>query len=496
MNLKENNLNIEGMNKETKKNQIGKLIPKQGGTGFLDLSGNWVIKPIYKMAKDFSEGLAEVEKDGKWGFIDKTGKVVVEPQWDDVHEFSEGLAGVERDDKWGFIDKNGKVVIEPQWDVTGGPYYIFSEGLASVKKDGKSGYIDKTGKIVIEPQWGFVYGFSEGLAMVEKGRKWGFIDKTGKVVVEPEWDDARSFSDGLAAVEKDDNRSMIDKTGKIIIGPQFGDVYDYEKGYIRVGKGGKIGLMDKKGNWIIKPKYNIEFPSDGLVRANVSQYGLVDESGNWIVEPKYDRISDFYPIGKNGRELALAIIGEKQIWLDANGNECPDAIIESEAVDDKDRKTVPAKAYGKEWFIDALDQNGESIDGKSAFIFDKLCIVIDEKEYNAKDFSTVRINGFDATEFCISKEAAKGFMYINKASCYDSFNKIFLPDSGDFDQEKAVLLTSYWVTSEDEDLMGKALIYDGIKYNLNPKNSKGKRSIVVYGNDDSNSDEKDSYLII
>ena len=58
----------------------------------------------------------------KYGYIDKSGKVVIEPQFDYVRDFSEGLAVVEKDGKWGVIDKNGKVVIEPL------PIYNYAAG--------------------------------------------------------------------------------------------------------------------------------------------------------------------------------------------------------------------------------------------------------------------------------------------------------------------------------------------------------------------------------
>jgi len=100
-----------------------------------------IIPCEYVLAKDFSEGLAAVERSYLfWGFIDKTGKVVIPYNYDRVKSFSEGLAAVKLNGKWGFIDKTGKVVIPFKFQRA----ESFSEGLAAVKFKGNRVFIDKT----------------------------------------------------------------------------------------------------------------------------------------------------------------------------------------------------------------------------------------------------------------------------------------------------------------------------------------------------------------
>jgi len=124
----------------------------------------------------FSEGLAAVEfygVDNKRGFIDTTGEEIIKPEFDRVHNFSEGLASVRSGKVWGYISKKGEFVIKPQFEYAGS----FSEGLAAVKINGKYGYIDKKGKIIIQPQFSEVDSFSEGVAVVKtvKENLYGFI---------------------------------------------------------------------------------------------------------------------------------------------------------------------------------------------------------------------------------------------------------------------------------------------------------------------------------
>ncbi len=60
-----------------------------------------------------SSPLFPVKQNDKWGYIDKTGEAVIKPQFRVAWEFSGGLALVRIGDKYGYIDKTGKYVWEP-----------------------------------------------------------------------------------------------------------------------------------------------------------------------------------------------------------------------------------------------------------------------------------------------------------------------------------------------------------------------------------------------
>lgn len=111
-----------------------------------------IIAPQYTdVLHGFSEGLAAVavgEKDKKlWGFIDNTGQWVIRPSYGDASKFYEGLASVKENNKYGYIDKKGSFIIKPQFDAA----YSFIEGIAKVKIGNKEGYVNKAGEVYWEP---------------------------------------------------------------------------------------------------------------------------------------------------------------------------------------------------------------------------------------------------------------------------------------------------------------------------------------------------------
>lgn len=75
------------------------------------------LPPLYRAARDFTEGLAPVQMDnGLWGYINRRGVMVIAPQFEAAFGFSDGLAGVVVGGKRGFITYDGRFAIEPQFD--------------------------------------------------------------------------------------------------------------------------------------------------------------------------------------------------------------------------------------------------------------------------------------------------------------------------------------------------------------------------------------------
>lgn len=129
---------------------IGILRPQGLDSGYIDQTGKIVVSLSQGSygAGDFSEGLAPVGAGGtKLGYIDKTGQFIIKPRFDKAYSFSDGIARVQDDGKYGYIDRSGELVADLMFDDAGD----FSDGVALVKIGSRTGYIDKRGRYIWKP---------------------------------------------------------------------------------------------------------------------------------------------------------------------------------------------------------------------------------------------------------------------------------------------------------------------------------------------------------
>ncbi len=106
------------------------------GEGYIMLDENLqpVSKTLYEDVKAFADDTyAAVKKDGKWGFIDNSGNFVIKPTFEDANSFCKGLAPAYESGLWGYIDTNGRWAIEPTFKEAGP---LSSEGCGFIMEDG------------------------------------------------------------------------------------------------------------------------------------------------------------------------------------------------------------------------------------------------------------------------------------------------------------------------------------------------------------------------
>lgn len=92
------------------------LIPiiKNDLFGFIDERGIEKIKPSFRFADEFSEGLCVVMNDqGKYGYIDNKGNMVIKTDFEYGYRFFRGTARVKKNGLWGSINKKGEFVEKP-----------------------------------------------------------------------------------------------------------------------------------------------------------------------------------------------------------------------------------------------------------------------------------------------------------------------------------------------------------------------------------------------
>src|SRR5262245_60781506 len=66
--------------------------------------------------------LLRIQIDGLWGYCDALGRVVIKPKFRWAQDFSDGMALVANDNKLAYIDRSGSVVIEPSFTHDHSPF--------------------------------------------------------------------------------------------------------------------------------------------------------------------------------------------------------------------------------------------------------------------------------------------------------------------------------------------------------------------------------------
>lgn len=310
--------------------------------GYIDQQGRVVIKPAYRKALPFSEGLGLVEGTHP-GFITSAGIPVIGVDkpgpGDGYRPFADGVAPFRKGDLWGLIDKSGRVILEPlHADIS-----RFSHGRAVVRTGsqdqwgiGKRGYIDTTGKMIVAPVYNEALDFSDGLGAVNLegvyGR-WGFIDPSGRMVIEPQFHRAYSFHDGLARAmpQEGGGFGLIDKSGRYVLskaeeterqGPAritrttWYAPGDFGCGVAPVRFKGNLFLVDRRGRKVSKnlPYDHVSQFVDGLaVYEADGQLGYIDTEGRVVIPARFSSAAGF----KNG--LAKVETETETAYIDRNG---------------------------------------------------------------------------------------------------------------------------------------------------------------------------------
>lgn len=161
------------------------FLTSSGKIGFFDTEGNVAVRPDYKTATQFSDGIALVAKtadpsDIQYIAIDKQGNELFRlgkgetPVVDHLMKaVSNGYILANSDTRTRIYNKKGEMTQMPSriqsLERTDGKYMIFRA------KDGKAGVADMKGEIVVEPTYGYIWfngGYASYMAPPESS---GFI---------------------------------------------------------------------------------------------------------------------------------------------------------------------------------------------------------------------------------------------------------------------------------------------------------------------------------
>jgi hypothetical protein len=236
---------------------------------------------------------------GRYGYANVNGEFIIKPQFDYAGDFSDEIARVKKGKKWGYIDIQGNPIIDIKYEAV---QNNFTDGLAWVKLKNKYGYVNNKGEQVIPLKYANAYPFSDGCAAIVVKEKnkflFGYINTSGNEIVEPIYEHSMAqFAHGRSAIKKDGKWAIINTKGAQITGFEYLNVIVSPKnrGYIMVTKDGT--------------KSNDESIQSG-------SWGIMSSDGKLITPLKYSSIRNF-----NDENLALVSAGNSWGWVNMQGEE-------------------------------------------------------------------------------------------------------------------------------------------------------------------------------
>lgn len=267
--------------------------------GFMDTSGQVVVRPQYTFVEPMSKEVGMVKKGDKWGMVNRGGDQLIPCEYDGVaflENTDQKIVKVyKQEPKYGLIDTLGRLAVGAVYDEIGS----FAEGRLAVSQNNLWGFVDGGGQEVVPCQFKEVKNFSEGLAAVRLDNKWGFINKQGKVEIDFNYRRAGNFREGLAWVSTEHGYGYIDIAERFVIEPRFSKAYDFFQGKARIVEEGSYGLIDLSGKYVVRPRFSQIDPFNeygiAIVRYGRDRirYGIIDLSGKMITRGAYEAIEPF-----------------------------------------------------------------------------------------------------------------------------------------------------------------------------------------------------------
>lgn len=239
--------------------------------GYINGYGNWLVKPKFVAAMDFSEDKAAVKVGSLWGFIDFTGDIKLKPQFKSLSSFHQNKA-------FGTTTKGIKQVISSTFEVSdtyvgetvteNNDLYTRSNNYrrnSDLDDDGrKLSVYTADGRKLFANSYHFIAAFESNLAIVANLHKtkqgvykslYGLINQYGYKKTPVIYDKITKDINGDYLVYKTTFSGIVDGNGQEIIPPLYEQIKKMpECNLYQVREGGKIGYINSKGEMIWEPK--------------------------------------------------------------------------------------------------------------------------------------------------------------------------------------------------------------------------------------------------
>lgn len=302
----------------------------------------------YEAAKPFRNGLAAVRIDGRWGYIDRSGDLVIRPAYTEVASFYGAFAEVRVNEASGIIDRRGRMIISQQFKRVipfARDVFIAVPLGSSARSDGLFGLDTEPAKLsgiegaglyhrrrgwLTAPDLQFM-AFDPARGLIWAGRRnedhedvWGLMRADGTWQVTPRYSHVQWLSGGRAIVRSLPHRTVpaverqasvlsgaVDRDGKLVVPMERRWLGYWRAGYGLADRTGRAsGLEDPTGE-----------PSAGIVNLDGTllagrYFDAVDISEEGLL-PR-GRLGDvWYSIDQSGRLLPDQLEGMTLL-------DCPD----------------------------------------------------------------------------------------------------------------------------------------------------------------------------
>lgn len=316
-----------------------KLFPVfvNGKWGYIDLNGQLRIQPKFDYAELFSQGRAVAQIDDFYGFIDVVGNWIIRPQFSEVTPFRFNLSVV--------VDEHGKA----------GVINLFGESILDLRfedvqiiNDDWLWVQDETGWITYQisknkfgqEHYNEVNEFVNGFALVAAEDEFALIDLKGNKLLSFSQEFER-FGD-LFMVTWNDSTALINEFNDRILDYNEYIFGNYNtNGFTPFELNAALGYVDGNGKVVIQPKLDV-YPNWELFagfknkhakayQAKTKKFGLIDQSGNWVLPARFNDISFFSDviaaqisdkwefINKNGQKLNIGLFDRAESFVDGAG---------------------------------------------------------------------------------------------------------------------------------------------------------------------------------
>lgn len=157
------------------------LFPAQskGKTGFLNSKGDWIIKPQWNEAQQFSDQIATVKNGGDWQLINTSGNQIGSNVWEEIKPFRNGIGIAQNSNKYFLLDKTGLILNEKGYDNIS----ITTDGFFLIEDSGKTGLLSRSGSEVLPLEFQRIIREKKDFIIVQKEGMMGVINDLGEVLL-------------------------------------------------------------------------------------------------------------------------------------------------------------------------------------------------------------------------------------------------------------------------------------------------------------------------